>query len=95
MLPNYFDSILGVTGTLEVLPQYKKKQLVKRYGIEDQYAIPSAFGVNKRRTDNYYIVPIESFHQTIIAKINEVPNRRPIIIFFKGARELNEFSQVP
>jgi preprotein translocase subunit SecA len=93
MLPGYFDSILGVTGTLEVLPQYKKKQLKGKYGIEDQYAIPSAFGTNKRRTDNYYIVPIESLHQTIIAKINEVQNKRPIIVFFKGARELNEFSQ--
>ncbi len=58
MLPGYFDSILGVTGTLEVLPQYKKKQLKGKYGIEDQYAIPSAFGTNKRRIDNYYIVPI-------------------------------------
>jgi len=26
-LPNYFQTILGVTGTLEVLPQYKKRQL--------------------------------------------------------------------
>jgi hypothetical protein len=45
-LPQYFDNILGVTGTLEVLPQYKKQQLKDRYGIEDQYAIPSAFGIN-------------------------------------------------
>jgi hypothetical protein len=83
MLPNYFDSILGVTGTLEVLPIYKKKLLKERYIIEDQYAIPSAFGVNKQRIDNYYIVPNESLHQTIIAKINEITDKRPIIIFFK------------
>jgi hypothetical protein len=31
MLPNYFQTILGVTGTLEVLPKYKKKQLRDRY----------------------------------------------------------------
>lgn len=47
----------------------------------------------KRRTDNYYVVPVKSFHQTIIAQIKEVQNKRPIIVFFKGARELNEFSQ--
>jgi hypothetical protein len=35
MLPNYFDSILGVSGTLEVLPIYKKKLLKERYKIED------------------------------------------------------------
>jgi hypothetical protein len=68
------------------LPQIKKKQLKDRYKVVDQYAIPSSFGINKRRKDNYYIVPQASFHQTIIAKINEVQDRRPIIIFFKGAR---------
>jgi hypothetical protein len=26
-LPKYFQNILGVTGTLEVLPHYKKQQL--------------------------------------------------------------------
>jgi hypothetical protein len=31
MLPQYFDNILGVTGTLEVLPRYKKIQLKERY----------------------------------------------------------------
>lgn len=95
MLPKYFDNILGVTGTLEVLPQYKKKQLQERYKIEDQYAIPSAFGLNKRRIDNYYIVSPDRFHETIINKIKEVQDKRPIIVFFKGARELNEFSQEP
>ena len=48
-LPNFFCNILGVTGTLEVLPQYKKRQLSERYKINDLYAIPSAFGTNKKR----------------------------------------------
>lgn len=83
MLPNYFQNILGVTGTLEVLPEYKKKLLKERYRIEDQYAIPSAFGVENRRTDNYHIVPSGSFYQTIIGKINQIQDKRPILIFFK------------
>jgi hypothetical protein len=49
MLPKYFVNILGVTGTLEVLPIYKKKQLISRYLIDDQYAIPSAFGQENKR----------------------------------------------
>ena len=32
-LPKYFRNIIGVTGTLEVLPQFKKDQLVDRFGI--------------------------------------------------------------
>jgi hypothetical protein len=56
-LPKYFQTILGVTGTLEVLPQYKKRQLEGRYKISDQFAIPSAFGLNNRRVDSYTIVP--------------------------------------
>lgn len=51
MLPTYFKHILGVTGTLEVLSKYKKEQLIKRYKITDQFAIPSAFGINNRRIE--------------------------------------------
>lgn len=91
MLPAYFKNILGVTGTLEVLPKYKKEQLVTRYKITDQFAIPSAFGINKRRIEEYTITSKEKFYQEIINKINQVQHNRPIIIFFKGPRELNEF----
>jgi hypothetical protein len=38
------------------MPQFKKEQLNKRFNIKEQYAIPSAFGMEKRRTENYYIV---------------------------------------
>lgn len=90
-LPNYFCNILGVTGTLEVLPQYKKKQLSERYKINDQYAIPSAFGLNGKRISNYYLTPTANYNKKIVEMINKVKDDRPIIIFFKGPRELNEF----
>jgi hypothetical protein len=48
-LPNYFCNILGVTGTLEVLPTVKKNLLSINYNIKEQYAIPSAYGINKKR----------------------------------------------
>ena len=48
-LPKYFKNILGVTGTLEVIPNFKKKYLVDMYKIEEQFIIPSAFGMDKRR----------------------------------------------
>jgi hypothetical protein len=90
-LPNYFCNILGVTGTLEVLPQYKKKQLSERYKINDQYAIPSAFGLNGKRISNYYLTPTANYNKKIVEMINKVNDDRPILIFFKGPRELNEF----
>jgi hypothetical protein len=53
-----------------VLPLYKKHQLQNRYKINDQYAIPSAFGIKKKRLEEYTIAPQESYYQTLIAKIN-------------------------
>lgn len=88
-LPVFFKNILGVTGTLEVLPKYKKEQLAMRYKITDQFAIPSAFGINKRRIENFAIKHKEDFYQSIINKINQVQHNRPIIIFFKSSLELN------
>jgi hypothetical protein len=49
-LPNCFYHILGVTGTLEVLPACKKKILDTKFQIKELYIIPSAFGNKKKRT---------------------------------------------
>jgi hypothetical protein len=87
-LPKYFRSILGVTGTLEVLPNYKKNMLSELYKINDQYAIPSPFGINKQRIDKYTITPSNIFYKTIVDKINLIRDRRPIIVFFKRPTEL-------
>jgi hypothetical protein len=94
-LPKYFKNILGVTGTLEVLPGYKKQMLAEMYQINEQYAIPSPFGINKQRIDNYTITPSHSFYKTIVDKINLVKDKRPIIIFFKRPTELAEFFSSP
>jgi hypothetical protein len=90
-LPTYFANILGVTGTLEALPQYKKKQLFSRYQFNDQYAIPSAFGINTKLIEQYHIIPSEDYNKKIVEMINNVKDNRPIIIFFKGPCDLNEF----
>jgi hypothetical protein len=87
-LPKYFRNILGVTGTLDVLPSYKKKILAEIYQINDQYAIPSPFGINKKRIDNYTITSSNSFYHTIVDNINSVHEKRPIIIFFKRSTDL-------
>jgi hypothetical protein len=55
-LPKYFHKIIGVTGTLETLPKSKQTELAKSYNTKDQYAIPSSFGIEKRRIERYFIV---------------------------------------
>jgi hypothetical protein len=85
-LPKYFANILGVSSTLEVLPSFLKKQLSTRYHINDQYAIPSAFGINKKLTEDYHIIPTSNYNQKIVDMISNVKDNRPIIVFFKGLR---------
>jgi hypothetical protein len=74
---------------LEILPQYKKRQLEDRYKISDQFAISSDFEFNSKRVDNYPVVPSTDLHQTIVEKIKEVQDNRLILIFFNNRRELS------
>jgi uncharacterized protein (DUF1330 family) len=66
-----------------------------RYNIYDQYAIPSAFGINKKRIDEYVITSRKLYYDTIVSKIKNIQDNRPIIVFFKTSRELNEFFNSP
>ena len=45
-LPNFFSHILGVTGTLRAMPNVKKNTLKKDYAFDNNYIIPSSFGLN-------------------------------------------------
>lgn len=49
-LPNYYKYILGVTGTLQILPTCQKKVLNEWYDIEDRrmFYIPSVYGDSRR-----------------------------------------------
>ena len=50
LLPKYFRSILGVTGTLEDMSEFKKSQLKNEYDVKKKYIIPSVYGrVDERR----------------------------------------------
>jgi hypothetical protein len=68
-LPKFFSNILGVSGTLDTLHFYKKKQLSKLYNINDQYAIPSPFGISKLGIEEYTFSSELNFYEVIISKI--------------------------
>lgn len=75
-----------MTGTLEALPKFNKNQLIERYKIENQFAIPSPFGIKSKLHEEYTIVENGNYYKTIVEKIARIKDKRPIIIFFKEAR---------
>ena len=91
MLPTFYQCLLGVTGTLEVIPQFKKDILRKRYDIREELLIPSAFGMGKKRKEKYHIVTPETYYDKIFECISRVDPMRPVIIFFSSINELNDF----
>ena len=91
MLPTFYQCLLGVTGTLEVIPEFKKEILRKRYDIREEFLIPSAFGLNKKRKEEYHIVRKSDYSDKIFECISKVDPDRPVIIFFSSIDELNQF----
>lgn len=49
MLPKYFKSIIGVTGTYDEMPQFQKNYLKDEYQVKDVYAIPSVYGAQAQK----------------------------------------------
>ena len=60
-LPKFFSHILGVTGTLRAMPDVKKSILYKDYAFENNYIIPSSFGLNEKQKYEYFIVEESKF----------------------------------
>ena len=52
MLPKYFRSIIGVTGTYEDMSKSKKEYMKTAYDVKASYVIPSVYGSNKQRLIN-------------------------------------------
>jgi len=102
-MPNVFDVILGVTGTLSSLNQ-NEKAILNQYGIDQFTCIPSVFG-NKRLTfacDSPQDVMISdddaNFHLDLRNEINT--RRKPkddgcplraVMIFFESRKEAEAF----
>lgn len=61
-LPNMYESIIGVTGTLENLSKSKKNIMKKDYKIEQNYLIPSVYTKSLREDKGYIIVPSEKHY---------------------------------
>jgi hypothetical protein len=95
-LPNFFQAILGVSGTVSSMSNYKKKMLEERYRILDIYEIPSIYGLTQRTNDNFTIVKDEIFYDKIVEHTQNISQTgRPIALFFKTIKDVTNFYKSP
>lgn len=73
------------------MPSTKKTILAKDYNIDQNYLIPSSFGLNEKKKFSYFVYPESEFYKNLLIRITSVNNRRPIIVFFNSSIELYEF----
>jgi hypothetical protein len=68
MLPSYFDSIIGISGTINTLSKEKFKLLNQFYKIEDKntYLLPSIYGKPQKDKCIFDLCNPESFYKQII-----------------------------
>lgn len=91
VLPTFFKHIIGVTGTLRAMPQVKKKILRNDYNVEDNFLIPSSYGINEKKKYCYLQVSETEHFAKIIERINALTKPRPVIVFFQSPSHLYEF----
>ena len=82
-LPKYFDHILGVSGTVEAISDFRKKIMREEYKITDIYTLPSIYGDSHREIVGFHICESEDFIKYLINRIHQVRvQERPILVFF-------------
>ncbi|CAF2540353.1 unnamed protein product [Rotaria sp. Silwood2] len=95
-----FHFILGVTGTLENLDDFKKSIIEKTYKIRKKTFIPSIFGQTNLTFTSSNDIMIENrdeyfnrINSEIDNKLTGSSEKRAILIFFESKQKLEEFYQ--
>jgi hypothetical protein len=68
-LPTYFDSILGVTGTLQHISKGQKRIMEDEYGVKKTYIMPSIYGLNSKRVVEFEKVHSLKLYSAIVKNI--------------------------
>ncbi len=99
-MPNEFEMILGVSGTLEVMSDIEKKIISEEYGINKITYSPSVYGNSNlifNSRDDINILEEDQFYNFIINNINDnlknEKGKRAVIIFFENIEKLEMFEQ--
>ncbi|CAL6013594.1 Helicase-related_protein [Hexamita inflata] len=97
-IPEQYNYIIGVTGTLETLTNAQMEILTQKYRIQQFSFIPSVFGYNKldfQDSKEYInITPQKSFFIEIVKEINKrkKPSKLvPVLVFFESRQILRQF----
>ncbi|KAL4445289.1 hypothetical protein ABPG74_022102, partial [Tetrahymena malaccensis] len=93
-IPNNFQFIMGVTGTLRSLTNYEKNIVENVYNIKHKTFIPSVFGENKRKfskKEDVYIENKDNYYKTLMEQIIKKIDKRAVLVFFENQETLKAF----
>ena len=98
-IPEKFNYIMGVTGTLESLSNTEKKIISEDYKIQLETIMPSVFGKNMRKfnpKDDIYIENKDDYFNRIMNEAHKkLEDERAVLIFFDTMKDLNDFYNSP
>ena len=100
-IPNYFDNILGVTGTLENLSEARKRLIKEKYHIKFETIMPSVYGGTKidfkresyiliSNKDDYFLRLVEEIEKRLPG-IQNGEFKRAVLVFFETEDVLYKF----
>ncbi len=100
-LPQIFDFIMGVTGTLETLSDAERENIRRNYKIELDTFLPCVFGENrltfsKNDANDLIITDKNNFHLDLLREIEKRREKygtikRPVIVFFESRKKMLSF----
>ena len=96
-IPNTFEHIIGVTGTLKTLTTQERTIVKRVYNITKSTYMPSVFGPNKlqfAQEADIYVENKENYYMTLRNNIEHnlgVKKQRSVMVFFESKQSLYEF----
>lgn len=101
-IPEQFNLILGVTGTLQNVTTTQRHIILSNYSVLEETYLPSVFGKSKLRyshKDNFIVVDKKEYQSRIRKEIdtqlqgtNGVKNSRATLVIFENEQALKEFN---
>lgn len=82
-LPKYFDNIMGVSGTVEAMSDFRKKIMYEDYKVTDIYTLPSIYGDSHRKILGFHSCDKSEYLPYLLERIHDIRRtQRPILVFF-------------
>ena len=95
-LPKNYKYIMGVTGTLKVLPECKKQVMRDEYKVHKEYYLPSVYGDSRRTTTRYEFVENNQHYAELAKEIKSfIDAGRAVLVCLKTRDDVSNFFQSP